>query len=444
MNKFILYIILTFILLGLLLLWFIPFKQRLNFKRMYITSLSMTKNLGYIIWLTGKIRSGKTVLMTALTHLFTFSFINELSNKMSEIEDKLPELPFNKLKNIFLFNKNNGIEFNKNVEMIINDFKNSDEFGIFSLNYNLENGYFNFLKYQDKIIILNKYFEYFENLNRENYVYSNILIWNQIKASYSYNWKNEYFHVKDNKEFPLEKYMIICYDEKTLQDANDNSIKKLNADNGSSIPLRLLGNGLEETVIYMATLQDINRLVSYEREIGSCYLYVNCSYIVGNRPGLLKFISHLRNFNNKIYSIVDFLKKDPGYKDKINHFKKFNKILRKTEEKIISESFVFFETSIYSSVENVGKKITEELANKGNYDYNFCLPVCYCWDNSNTHFFKPLFDYLINRSTIKRDELSRTEIDLDYIENILTKYTDKSSNGPLDKPITKSNFNSEI
>lgn len=442
MNKLLLFILIFISIFTIfsLIICFIDFNKRLKFKRMFAALIPFSRDLGYIIWITGKIRAGKTILMTALTHVLTLKIDSEIKNNMIEIEEKLHEVPFNFIKTKYLENFNNNISHKNNVDLIISEFINSDNLGIKTLNYNLEKAYFNNLKYENKIMLLSRYFDLFSNLLRSNYVYSNILMFNQIKKAYSFNWKNEYFHVKDNLTFPVNEYMIIAYDEKTLQDANDNAIKKLNSDNGSSIAMRLLGNAMRETVYYLATLQDINRLVSYEREIGSSYIYVEECYLVGNRPSLLKVINLLRNINNFIYDLFKFLHKKNLllYEDRNNYFRKFNSKIRKLEEKIISDSFLIFEISVYSKVDNVGKKITEDLMNKGNYEFTCCLPVCYCWENSNTHFFKMLFDYLIERSIIKRDDLNRTEIDLDYIESVLRKFNNNQSSNVANKESVKS------
>lgn len=415
------------VLIIIFLIWFVPFYERIKLKRMFSGLVEFSNRLGFILWITGKIRAGKTILMAALSHILTLNFDFKIASKMKKIEYQLPEVPFQKIKSDYI-NYIAEASHDEAVRNIISLMMEIDDIDRLNVNYELDHPYFDYLKYKNKIELLKEYLGLYKEQLRNNFVYSNILMWNQIKAAYSYDWKNDFFHVKNNKTFPLEKFMIICYDEKTLQDSNDNAIKKLNEDNGSSVAMRLLGNAMEETVIYMATLQDINRLVSYEREIGSSYIHVLENYMVGNRPGLLKWINFRIGFNEFIYRLVIKTKEDKAaYIDSYNYFRKRINRLTKKQEKIIARSFLMFETSIYSKLEFVGKKITPEMEDKGNYNFTFCIPIIYCWDICDTHYFKPLFDYLIKRSIIKRSNLGRTEIDLTYIDDILTKYKDKVS-----------------
>lgn len=418
-------IVLGVVLIIFFLLWFVPFYERIKYKRMFVSLVEFSNRLGIILWITGKIRAGKTILMAAMSHILTLNFDSKIASKMKKIEYQLPEVPFQKIKADYLKNIESS-SHEDSVTKIIAAMMDVDDIDRLNVSYELDEPYFDYLKYKDKIELLKEYLELFHEQLRNNFVYSNILMWNQIKAAYSYDWKNDFFHVKNNKTFPLEKYMIICYDEKTLQDSNDNAIKKLNEDNGSSVAMRLLGNAMEETVIYMATLQDINRLVSYEREIGSSYIHVLENYIVGNRPRKLQFINFRIKLVEFFYRIVVKTKEDKAdYIDSYNYFRKRINHLTKKQEKIIARSFLMFETSIYSRLEFVGKKITSEMEDKGNYNFKFCIPIIYCWDICDTHYFKPLFDYLIERSLIKRSNLGRTEIDLNYIDDILMKYKDK-------------------
>lgn len=419
-----LYILLA-ILIILVLIMLHCFYKRLTLLRMYYGSFNQVKNLGYVIALSGAIRSGKTTLMYGLSHIFTLRIKADLQDKMNEIETILKEIDFTELINSFMMFLDLTNDFDKAFEQVIKKFLYSDDDNNLYFSNNLELSYFNYLDYQDKIDLLKKYLNYFLHINRTDHVYSSSRVYNHITSSYALKFKNEWLQLKNNNDFPLDEFSIILEDEKLLEDSNIGHQKKLNEDTGSDVFYRLFGHLFRESSYYFTTLQNANRWLKLEREIAQSHIYIWRSTVVGNYPKIHFLLNVYEGFINIIYSALKKFYKNDRYFNKNNWFKeRFYKILQ-LRKKLFSKSFVFYETTIYHDIELVGKEIKEDTNQA--YNFSFVLPVPYVFGVGDTHEFHLLYDYLQNRSTSKRKDLEEMEIREDEIIDVLKKFNKESS-----------------
>ena len=78
--------------------------------------------------------------------------------------------------------------------------------------------------------MLDEYIECYLQLLRDNYVCSNIKIFDQTSGTYSYNLISEWLNIKDKKGFPFDNNTLFLEYEGAIKNSNSNSIKKLNQD----------------------------------------------------------------------------------------------------------------------------------------------------------------------------------------------------------------------
>lgn len=421
MIKFVNYVILLLIVFVLYkIVYFLVNKYlRLRYERNCYETYLRYKDLGSIVAVEGKVGSGKSTLVSLFSQYHNLYVQNELISMMNSLSEKVSSFPFKTFNNLLDLLPNENLDLE--IKDLINKF--DDQYLINDIYYDYQNYYTNKKLIYDYAIC---YFHY----KRENYVLSDISIFNQIKGNFSKQFDVAWLKVKETNNFPIDDYSLLINDETLLFNSNVRALKKLNEDSGEDMFLRLIRNASSGTIRFIGTMQDVTRWQKNQRELTSTIISVEESYLVGSSKSFLRKIERKRKFYKVIYKIFIKLKNDPFYEEKENFFRKKLKQLRIKEDKHINSSFIRFNCAIYNKVENVGKKITEELEDRGNYYVSFYGPVNYCWGNLDTYYFKPVFEYLRNISVLKSRDLEETKIDLQQVINLLQKNYDEVQNDP--------------
>ena len=417
-----------YILIGLIaviiLLFIHGFYKRLSLLRMFYASYLKVNRSGLIIAVSGAIRSGKTTLSAGLTHLFTFKIKNDLMANLEEIEIILYQIDFTNLRG-FIDRSNITLEnFKDEFNRFIIKFIQADDLENYIFSHNLSKPYFDYLNYEKKINLLEKYVECYLHLNRQAYILSNIKIYNQITRSYSFEFNNAWIKLKEKQNFPLIKYSVFVEDDKLVHDSNVGYAKKLHEDSGSDIFYRLFGHLFRETSYYITTVQDVKRWLKLEREIAQTHIYVKSSSVVGNYPKLNYLLNLFERFINFIYRLLRKVSKNDRYFNNSNIFKILLFKIHQKRKKYFSKSFVYYECGIFSDIEKVGKEIKED--DISSEYFNFVLPIQYVYGVLDTHEFNVIWNYLYNRSKIKYSDLKQMEINEDEILQMLQKYNEKN------------------
>ena len=419
---FLMILLLVFFLICKIIYVFIRKYINLKYERCCYSSLCEYKRLGSVVAVEGKVGAGKSTLVSLFAQYHNISTEIDLINKMNSYKEKLTSFPFLKW-NLMLDNlKCENIR--AEVTALISSF--GDDYLLLDLYYDYQNYYTNRkLLYDYSILYL--------LLKRDNFVLSDIAIFNQIKGNLSKEFNVSWLKLKETNTFPIDDYMLIVNDETLLTNKNDNALKRLNADSGEDVFLRLIRNASGGTMRFIGTMQDVTRWQKIQRELTSTIISVEESYLVGTSSSYLRKIERKRKFYSKLYAFFIKMKKDLFYEDSPNFFRRKLKKLRELEDKHINSAYVRFDCAIYNKLDNVGKKITEELSDKGNYYYSFVGPVNYCWGNLDTYYFKPVFEYLREISILKSKDLSDTKLDLEHVEELLNKaatYESAANLGP--------------
>lgn len=402
--------IVIIILIGNLIAKLLSKYLNLRYERQCYDSLCEYKRLGSVVAVEGKVGAGKSTLVSLFSQYHNISTEIDLTNKMNSYKEKLDCFPFVEL-NLKLDNlKCENVK--AEVRALISSYGDK---------YLLLDSYYDYQNYYKNRKLLYDYSTFYLLLKRDNFVLSDIAIFNQIKGNLSKEFNSAWLKLKETNTFPIDDYMLIVNDETLLTNKNDNALKRLNADSGEDVFLRLIRNASGGTMRFIGTMQDVTRWQKIQRELTSTIISVEESYLVGTSSSYLRKIERKRKFYSKLYAFFIKMKKDLFYEDSPNFFRRKLKKLRELEDKHINSAYVRFDCAIYNKLDNVGKKITEELADKGNYYYSFVGPVNYCWGNLDTYYFKPVFEYLREISTLKSKDLSDTKLDLEHVEELLNK-----------------------
>lgn len=416
-----------YIFLGILLLIIIlivhGFYKRLKLLRMFENAYYKINNLGYVIAISGAIRSGKTTLTAGLTHLLTLKLQQDLQSDLQDIKEILIDINFIELNNFIKADRLTVENYKENLENFVLSFLHKDDLDNYEFTHKLGDPYFDYLDYKNKIILLEKYVECYINLHRTHFVLSNIKIYNHLTASYSLDFNNIWIKLKEKQDFPLRKYSIFVEDDKLVKDSNIGYAKRLHEDSGSDIFFRLFGHIFEEKSFYLTTVQNVERWIKLEREIAQKHIYVFDSAVVGNYPKLNFLLNIYKMLWELIYWFCKKIYKNDKYYNNKNFFKKRFYKINQIRKKLFSKSFVFFNTGLYTNIEKVGKEINPD--DRSSEMFPFILPLNYVYGVLNTHEFNVLWKYLYDRSNLKYSDLKETKIDEAEIINILQKYNDK-------------------
>lgn len=405
----------------------IRFFRILKLKELLESQIGFIQRLGYDVAIDGKKGAGKTTLVTGVCQLVPFMFQSMIYSLQDEISSIIPEFPFERLKLRFQ-DLRVKYDFNTSMNLLRNEYTVIDDLGEIAFKYGLDEIYFDGSTKKYKYSMVEEFFYAFNEMLRPSHIYSNIEMFIHAEG-YTTELKRSWFDIKNNNDYPIPDYAFMVVDENSLRDGNDNAISRLNADTGSSDRMRLQRNAAKGTNFTWYTQQNADRTFASERELFDSIVHVERSYMVAVPKFRLNFLNFKRKLNDLLYrlSIKLFHKHDLDYLDSMNKFKIRKRNYEIKEKKLINKSWLCFDCTIYDSINDI--KITNErkLFESGAFQYQFYFPIWYCYGNVDSYCFRPVFEYLRNRSNLKPDDLNRIEIDTEWIEDILMKNKDRLS-----------------
>ncbi len=391
---------LAFLFIFIVLYFLNSTRKDLKYKRKCrLTENAVRTRFGYTIYLTAPIRTGKTTLMSGLSHILTSVLIRLANGVRNKTKRVLVESDFNQI--------------DRQIERCFSEKKNIDE----TCNYLLEN---NAIGIKDFVYdpvdrelsyynMLEDYVRASYSLLTNNYVYSakETPFYNRITGNYrkkmdftSMQLKNAY----DNEKFIISDYSIILEDEKGL-DGNKKESKYMTVakeDDGFSEFLRIIGNAGRETIYYITTNQEAKRWVSTERNLMTTSILINEMEIIPVGMFYKRFLSLMNKIVQFFYTIAIKLRfkelKRQVYINRPNVFKRLNLKIVDMERRLFSKSVVRYKVSLYDNVDDVGKKNT--TSNIYCEEMELYLPLLYCLGNIDTHQYAFIFDELRKKSKV--------------------------------------------
>ena len=401
------------------------FFRKVKYMELLESQIDLIKSLGYDVIIDGNKGAGKTTLLTAISQLVPFMFQSMINDIQVNTQEAIPEFPFESFKAKFI-DLRERLSFEETMHVIHNDLVYIDDLGQVKYLYGLNDLYSDGLTKKLKLKMINDYFYAFNESLRRTHIYSNIEIFNHFEG-YSNFLDLKWLNIKDKQDYPIPDYAFLIIDENSITNGNDNAISRLNADTGSSDRMRLQRNASKGTNYTWRTQQNADRCFKSELELIDCFIHVNKSYLVLVPRFRLNIFKILRNINNAFYNIFKKFK-GPFYVDSNNFFKKKLKFFERHEKKLLLKSWLCFDSTIYTDIKNIGKDIDVKLFDSGNRQYKWYFPIWYSWGNVDSFSFRPVFEYLRERSMLKPDDIGRIEINLDYVNDVLKKSKDRIKN----------------
>ncbi len=366
-------------------------------RREIYTEINIRNQLGYIILIFGKIRIGKTTLMSALTHVIVKILRHNAYAKCEEVKSIILDLDWG------------------DIDLLINDMY-QEQVTVQDASNQIFEAYANQLSQVHKSFINREIsyeslmFDYIEAryaLIRNNYVYAlkGQEIFCRVTNNYSITYDPEWTRWKDawqDRDYRFPRYCVILWDEKNMdQDKKALSYNDAHKqDDGTPEFLRAFGNAGRETRYMILTAQEAKNWVTLERRLVSSIIEVRGRKKI-NIWSLARVLTNkMIKLVNLFYRIVIFLKftkiRKDNYINNSNIFRRLLKRLNFVIDYLNYKCFLRFDISIYDEIENVGKRNTSTR----NYceDISLYFPTYYAWGNIDTWQLSYLDDELIKRS----------------------------------------------
>lgn len=417
-NQYLLIIIIIDMILLLPLIIYLTSNK--IYKNRFYSSIYYSKNhLGYLISISGKIRTGKTSLMSGLSHIYQISIINDLHDLMDKIKLKFPKLNFNQINYIIdknlLKDKTDKISLNYDLELIadlIIDFFDLDSD---SLNYS-------FIDFKSVKQFIIDYTEAYIILNyRNQYVFSKTSFYSHITNKNNYELDLSWLKIKEayeNKNYVLQKFSVQLIDEATDDMGAELNKKDIDDESGSKEFRRKYGHIFKETSRLITIKQDsTDEVARYRRLYQSNIDIIDKVKVVKNYPKTNKFINRFIDLINSFYinyfNLKGILKRILNKDDRSSYIdfnlnrplklKRSISKLKFIQDFLFSQSYVKFDTNVYADEDDVGK---ENTASKKYYEpFTFIIPLKYCFGSFSTHEFSYIQDELIKNSEKTLDDL---------------------------------------
>lgn len=391
---------LVFSLIIIIICFIISTLKDIYLKRKCIETEFVVRNkFGYTIYLTAPIRTGKTTLMSGLSHILTNVLIRLASNTIAKTKKIIIDIDYLEFDSFIKNCYSNKVAINECIEQSIENFSTS-------LNGSFEDPINRSIEYQT---LIKQYVKASYALLTNNYVFASkeTPFYNRITGTYRKKFDFKSMQLKeayDNDLFMLSNYNIILEDEKGLDGKKKENKYMSSAAEDDGMPefLRLIGNAGEETIYYITTNQNAKRWVTTERQLMTSSVLINGFRIHFKYSFYRKFLRLVNNIVNFFYRISIFFHfnqiKKSVYLSRFNRFKKMNRKLYLLDQKLFSKSVIEYKVSLYDNVENVGKKNTANAVYCE--DLSLFIPLVYCFGNIDTHLYSFIFDILNENSKV--------------------------------------------
>lgn len=421
----------TIFIIVLLYFVFSTSKDVIYYRKCKRTEYEVRSRFGYTIYLSAPIRTGKTTLMSGLSHILTNVLIRLAYGTKSKVKKIIVEADFMKIdesiRSCFVAKKS----IQETLEFVLNENPI-----LFSKTYkdpvDREKAY---------IRLLEDYIKAEYALLTNNYVFSakETPFYNRITQTYRKRFDFKSMQLKnafDDGVFQLSNYNIILEDEKGLNPGKKESqyMQAASEDDGMPEFLRIIGNAGQETIYYITTNQEAKRWLSTERHLMQTNILINDMKVISIHSFYRKVIALLNRIVHFFYQIAIFFHfstlKKKVYCNRPNIFKRLNRKLFDLDQRLFAKNVIQYDVQIYENVDDVGKKNT--VANVYYYEMSLYLPLTFCFGNIDTHLYSFIFDILEQKSHISLfDSLDDTAVLSDeeksaVVDNLLVRKSKKN------------------
>ncbi len=416
------YITKLIILIVVNLLLIIPLFSFKGFRKYYeyrfnSTIIFFTYALGYLIAIIGKIRIGKTTLMSGLSHVAQIVIQNRLNSKMEFIRNIFYFIDFQEFEQIVLYcYLEQKLNLKDITDFIIDYYKlDSNEL------------YFNFLEFE---VIKDLVFDYIDAFYkiyiRNQYVYSKTRFYshitNKTNIQYNLNWTKIKEAFK-KKEYIIEDDMVELIDEATDELGASFQYEDMKDESGAKEYRRKYGHIHRERNYMIISKQDASDEIKRYRTLTQSNIQIIEKVdVVGNFRLSNKLINLIKNFVNHFHKfkwncIAIF--KGMIYSEDRNKYieekfkgkyigKSLINYLTYIEKFLFSKSYCKFKCRLYDNAQDVGK-----IDEKYYIEYKLVIPLQFCFGCFSTHEYSYIQNELINNSKLKFEDLEQSLMFID-------------------------------
>ncbi|MFA6861604.1 MAG: hypothetical protein WCR56_04415 [Bacilli bacterium] len=414
----------------LLIPWIIQLVSLISLKRKArATEAFLCKNLRYIVYITGQVRSGKTTFQAGYANIRTKDLISKAQRKIDFICLAFPEVPFDCVeKNLQEDFEKGSINSDQEARKLVADGMILSKYRNLSYNNRVSRKEVPFIE------MLSDYIDAKWALYRNNYVYYyGKAFHSMVTDNDAMDYDPSMLNIKDiniamgkkdserKNDYHLLPYSIIAEDEKQISGKDNTRFMSYSkADTGSSDCLRLIGQLGEETIFYSTTNQywgtDINRERELATEIVSMRKstainpYFMPMFLIRCWEAPKKFILNWKN--SHCQKDIRPLQRNSKIRNQLS-----NSMFKK--KALASKGYVIFNGLIYHNPADYGKRSKFTLSGVDNLFA--VIPLKYCYGSINTFQFHAIQKELISKSRWELRDEPKTIQDAELADRVLSK-----------------------
>ena len=391
------------------------------------TESFLCSRLRYLVYITGKVRAGKTTFQAGYANIRTKDLIRKARMKIRFVALAFPQVPFDTIENRLQEAFRRGeIDSTRMARQLLARGQILSAYGHLSYDNHLSAKPVPFLS------LLSDYIDARWALMRNNYVYYYGKAFHSwVTGNDAMDYTPDMLAIKDrylnpdregsdkSQDYHLLPYSIICEDEKQLagKDATQ-FMAYAKADSGSADCMRLIGQLGQETIYYTTTNQywgaDINR----ERDLATDIVSMERSVAINPRFMEL-FLVKLVEIPARI--VLWIRRRRHGEVDPYLVNSKSRSFLGRTydlRKRIAAHGYVFFRGIIYHDANDIGKR-TKGLSTADRL--RATIPIRYCRGSTNTFEFHSVQKALVSKSRWRLTDEPKEVKDEDLASRVLQK-----------------------
>lgn len=337
--------------------------------------------------------------------------MEKLNEKMEKIRNIFYNIDFNEFENIILFSLQKTNDLDKIKEIIIQYY-----------NINSKKLYYNYLDFDIIDNLIKDYIEAYYTLNiRNQYVYSKTYFYSHItnKSNLIYDLESQKINeAYKNRTYSIHDNFVELHDEAS-DDIDASKNQDVSKDNSGALEYRRkYGHLHKETNYLISTKQEAANEIARYRRLNQSNIYIEKNveiiYIYKLINKIIKRIIKIIDKINYIkFNIQAILKNKIFYDKRIEYinrkmkgklkFRKIKNFLVYVQKFLFSQNYCYFKIRNYSNDSDVGKINNES---KKYYDeFNYIIPLKYCFGCFNTHEYSYIQDELIKNSKVNIEDI---------------------------------------
>lgn len=369
----------------------------------YASDSFVEEELGSINSIVGKVKSGKSSFLSALSMSQSRVISRTLDNRLEQIKNDLYYLNFNEI-NRFL---DNAYSYTIDTNLVGNELFKTIGIGKYIMH--------DFVNIKMSEDLVKKYAKYYYHLNiKDCYIFTmGISIYDRVNNSPSKIIPDEALRikeVKDTKKFPFDECaFVLSEDEKSVKDGNTKSYSKAEKESGAKELKIFWGHTGEETTYWNTTKQImVDEIVTTRRLSIACWETIRGKMKLYNFPFIQRMLDiylriHYWFFKLRFIFVIGKERKarkmDTRYNSPKCRFRKARAFVQKMKFWCDSQGLLVHEGNLYKySVIDGGLKLEAE-------NVKLAFPYRESRGTYNCYEFKCVGDKLREMSEIKSTDI---------------------------------------